>query len=348
MPSYELIIEPAAPSQKRTRPARAPAKTRQFRAQYLAHIVANDWWSGGQAITETTRPVWLMLAGTERAIRPVIANLQTGHRAMLRRYHDSLGYDTASVAHLELLKSAGYRMLWQRLVGGPDGPLATVTAYLPELFVLDPGLIDPAGVQFVALTPQWWAQQQLAQLRADTPAWHAIQKHIEALARMGPLVPRGQADSVDALLDHVAQAVHSVTFIERRTTRPLPPTPAFALQLFLAGLQREILTVAAPTEPGQRAPSRSPTDPPDPTDRWAWARHLEIGAFAECQTATVGLAPPVGCRCTHATLDAFLAAEVERYFAAQAHTGQGPNGSRYHETARPPTLPVPRAPRKAA
>jgi hypothetical protein len=327
---------------------RAPAKTRQFRAQYLAHIVANDWWSGGQAITETTRPVWLMLASTERAIRPVIANLQTGHRAMLRRYHDSLGYDTAPVAHLELLKSAGYRMLWQRLVGGPDGPLAVVTAYLPELFVLDPGLIDPAGVQFVALTPQWWAQQQLAQLRADTPAWVDLQTHMAALARMGSLVPSNQFASGEEVLDHVAQAVHCVTFIERRTTRPLPPTTAFALQLFLAGLQRGILTVAAPTEPGQRASSRPTTDPADPTDRWAWARHPEIGAFAECQTATVGLAPPVACRCTHDTLDAFLAGEVERYFAAQAHMGQGNNGSRSYDTAQPAPLPVPLALRKAA
>jgi hypothetical protein len=348
MPSYELIIEPAALSQKRTRPARAPAKTRQFRAQYLAHIVANDWWAGGQAITESTRPVWLMLAGAVRAIRPVIANLQTGHRALLRRYHDSLSYDTAPVAHLELLKSAGYRMLWQRLVGGPDGPLAIVTAYLPELFVLDPGLIDPTGVQFVALTPQWWAQQQLAQLRADTPAWVALQTHMAALARMGSLGPNGQAASADEWLDHVAQAVHCVTFIERRTTRPLPPTPAFALQLFLAGLQRGILSIATATEPGQRTPSRPATDPSDPTDRWAWARHPEIGAFAECQTATMSLAPPVACRCTHDTLDAFLAAEVERYFEAQARTGRGHNGSRPHEPAQLPTLPVPLAPRKAA
>jgi hypothetical protein len=129
--------------------------------------------------------------------------------------------------------------------------------------------------------------------------------------------------------------VHCVTFIERRTTRPLPPTPAFALQLFLAGLQRGILTVATPTEPGQRAPGRSGAEPSNTTDRWAWARHPEIGAFAECQTATVGLAPPVACRCTHDALDAFLAAEVERYFAAQARMGQGINGSRSHETARP-------------
>jgi hypothetical protein len=62
----------------------------------------------------------------------------------------------------------------------------------------------------------------------------------------------------------------------------------------------------------------------------------------------VGLAPPVACRCTHDTLDAFLAAEVERYFAAQARTGQGNNGSRSHETAQLPTLPVPLAQRKAA
>jgi hypothetical protein len=252
------------------------------------------------------------------------------------------------VAHLELLKSAGYRMLWQRLVGGPDGPLAIVTAYLPELFVLDPGLIDPAGVQFVALTPQWWAQQQLAQLRADAPAWDALQTHVAALTRMGPLGPSEPESSREELLALVAQAVHCVAFIERRTTRPLPPTPAFALQLFLAGLQRGILTVAAPTEPGQRASGRSAGDPADPADRWAWARHPEVGALAECQTATVGLAPPVACRCPHATLDTFLAAEVERYFAAQERAGQSNSGLPLPKAEPPPGLPVLAPRRKAA
>jgi hypothetical protein len=47
-------------------------------------------------------------------------------------------------------------------------------------------------------------------------------------------------------------------------------------------------------------------------------------------------------------LDTFLAAEVERYFAAQAHMGQGTNGSKSPESARPLALPVPLAPRKAA
>jgi hypothetical protein len=62
----------------------------------------------------------------------------------------------------------------------------------------------------------------------------------------------------------------------------------------------------------------------------------------------VGLAPPVACRCPHATLDTFLAAEVERYFAAQARSGQSNDGITPRETALPSALPIPLAPRKAA
>jgi hypothetical protein len=152
MESYQLVIEPKTPAQTARR-SRHPPKTRRFQVTYLAHLCANAWWSGGQAAADATRPVWLLVAATERAARPFVANLQTGHRAVLVPYRPDQTFTPSPLAQMELLKSAGYRFLWQRLTGGPDGPLALVTAYLPDLFMLDPGLIDPTGVAFLALTP---------------------------------------------------------------------------------------------------------------------------------------------------------------------------------------------------
>jgi hypothetical protein len=127
MESYQLTIEPKAPAPG-GRPSRNPPKTRRFHVTYLAHLCANAWWSGGQAAADATRPAWLLFAATERAARPFVANLQTGHRAALVPYRPDGTFTPSPVAQLELLKSAGYRFLWQRLTGGPEGPLALVTA----------------------------------------------------------------------------------------------------------------------------------------------------------------------------------------------------------------------------
>ncbi len=311
MESYELVIEPKT-STAPTRRRRAPAKTRAFRVVYLAHLCANAWWPGGQAAADTTRPVWLMFTASERAARPFVANLQTGHRAALVPYRPN-GYSPAPVATLELLKSAGYKFLWQRLVGGAEGPLALVTAYLPDLFVLDPGLIDPTGVRFLALTPTWWAAREAAALAAEPVASTALLAHLRALAgRAGSGAWRAwsQAD----WLRLVPQAVHAMSYVERRTPRPLVSTPAFMTQIFLAGLETGLWTLAVPAGAGERGPRRDP----DLTDRWAWARGGSDSPAVEYQTGAVGLEPPVACRTTHAALDTFLAAEVERYFAVQS------------------------------
>lgn len=112
------------------------------------------------------------------------------------------------------------------------------------------------------------------------------------------------------------QAVHAVTCLERGATRPLVSAPAFALQLFLAALERGILTLSHPTDPGGRLPTGRPGAPMDADDRGAGARAPAPPGFVECQAAAVGLAPPVACRVDHPTFDAFLGAEVSRFCAA--------------------------------
>ncbi len=310
MESYQLIIEPKTPAQAARR-CRPLPKTRRFQVTYLAHLCANAWWSGGQSAADATRPVWLLIAATERAARPFVANLQTGHRAALVPYRPDQTFIPSPLAQMELLKSAGYRFLWQRLNGGPDGPLALVTAYLPDLFVLDPGLIDPAGVAFLALTPTWWAAREAAILHQDTATCTAIAQHLRALKRRADQRDGWRSWAPDRLLALVPQAVHCVSFLERRTTRPLVSTPAFALQLFLAGLEQGLLTLAQPAEPGHAYPR------PAPEDEWGWARHPGSTPATAYGLTAAGLEPVVACRTTHEALDAFLAAEVERYFAIQ-------------------------------
>src|SRR5690349_6905204 len=122
MESYVLVIEPRSPAAHATR-RNAPTKTRRFQVTYLAHLCANAWWSGGQAAADATRPAWLLFAATERAARPFVANLQTGHRAALVPYHPDATFTPSPVAQIELLKSAGYRFIWQRVTGGAEGTL---------------------------------------------------------------------------------------------------------------------------------------------------------------------------------------------------------------------------------
>lgn len=308
MESYQLVIEPKAPAAARTRRSGQPLKTRRFQVSYLAHLCANAWWSGGQAAADATRPAWLLFTATERAARPFVANLQTGHRAALVPYRPDQAFTPTPVAQMELLKSAGYRFLWQRLTGGPDGTLVLVTAYLPDLFVLDPGLIDPAGVAFLALTPTWWSVREAAFLRQEEATCAAITRHMRALAGMRRDAWR--AWDTEALLDRVPQAVHCISFVERRTTRPLVATPAFSLQLFLAGLEEGLWTLPQPTAAGQTRPLSAPDD------GWNWARHPGSTPVVAYGVEAAGLEPIVACRTTHDALDTFLAAQVTRYFAA--------------------------------
>lgn len=309
MDSWQLVIEPQAAAAATTRRRGTPPKSRRFQVSYLAHICANGWWSGGQATADATRPVWLVCAGTERATRPFVANLQTGHRAALVPYRPDQALTPSPVARIELLKSAGYRFLWQRLTGGSDGPLVLVTAYLPELFVLDPGMIDPEGIAFLALTPTWWAEQERAALAHDTATRTTVVAHLKALAGRGRDTWRGFTP--ETWLDLLPQAVHVVSFLERRTPRPLVSTPAFTLQLFLAGLEQGIWTRPLPTTAGGTRPLAAPAD------EWAWAYHTDSAPVVAHNAEAVGLEPPIACRTTQAQLDAFLAAQVTRYFAVQ-------------------------------
>lgn len=95
--------------------------------------------------------------------------------------------------------------VWQREVY--DG-VAVQVAYRPEMFHVAPGKpVEPdQTVRFVFAPPRWWVEQEAKKL-----------------------APEHGEDAVE-----VAQAVHFAAFLDRRVSLPIPPDPAFQLELWRA------------------------------------------------------------------------------------------------------------------
>lgn len=128
---------------------RIATKTRQFSAVKLAHISAGMLW-GNNATTDATRPVWVAFAGGETELRPFIANMRKGKLAAVIDGTQS-SYSRGKPTRFELLRSAGYSYTSRR-VALPDGTNGeTVIAALDDLIEVDPGLIAPEGIRFLAL-----------------------------------------------------------------------------------------------------------------------------------------------------------------------------------------------------
>ncbi len=309
-----LTIAPKADdTEARSKKRAAPAKSRSFSAIKLAHVCAGMLWEGGEVKSDTIRPVWMLLTGTDTELRPFLANFRMGRQAALATNESH--HSRKKPVRFELLKSAGYSFSSRR-IASPDGTTSeVVTATLDEVLALDPGMVDPAGCCFLALPPAWWVVEQRARLRADRVRCEQIVTHARALALHrvdGPLLPKGVAFTPDELLDLAPIAAYVLAYIDRRTRRPLLMGLDFAVQLYLAGLRDGVLSFSATAESARNS-YRTPTSK---TDRWLWARHQWAESFVEEDTGSVGLLPGVVGWTTHEQLDRLLAAEVLRYTAA--------------------------------
>jgi len=301
----------ASTSKKRN----APTKSRSFSAVKLAHVCAGMLWDGGETKSDTIRPIWMLLTGTDTELRPFLANFRLGRSATLATNEPH--YSRKKPVRFELLKTAGYSFSSRRMTL-PDGTTSeVVTAAMDELLILDPGMIDPAGCRFLALPPLWWVAEQRARLRADRVRCAQLVAHAQALALHrpdGPLLPRGVAFSADELIDLAPIAAYVLAYIDRRTRRPLLMGLDFAVQVYLAGLRDGVLSLSATNESSRYHYDRPATSN---TDRWLWARHRWAASFTEADTESVGLLPGVAARANHEHLDQLLIAEVQRYTAAQ-------------------------------
>ena len=253
----KLVIEP-----------KKEGKGKSFTSHLLAYVCADLLWTGGQTDTNNQRPVFAVLAGSEQEMRAFVANLTLGCRAQaFNQYNHKQN-------RFEFLKTAGYRVVWQR---EEEGSIATV--FLPDLFRIDPGMVDPEGARFIALpTSQWISNQNIdPNPIIDHIRWLGQAKDVprEVLGRLVPL------------------SYLFAAYLDRRTRCPLISDGRFFMQLMLAAVDCGLASYGD------------------------YHSNLRRGYYSqlavEHNTANVGFNPGVAFSADHIQIETLLAHEVSRF-----------------------------------
>lgn len=253
-------------------------KGRAFTGTCLANVEADSLWPGGLTDTKSERPVWAMFVGSEKELRPFIANLRLGRQASIV---GERSYYRKKDPTIEFLKTAGYRFTWQR-----EGSDAIVTAYLPDLFNLDPGMVDPKGVQFVLLPSAEWVARQ-------TIDPGPIVDHIRSMGEL----PMG----VEFFEGLVPIAYLFAAYLDRRTRCPLLADGRFYMQLLCACLTKGLASMSTGD---QYYYGNAP---------WGYSiRHQ----FKEHNTQQAGLLPGISFMATQEAIEETLAEQVTLFFEA--------------------------------
>ena len=262
----EVVIAPAVEGKGRT-----------FRATLLACVESDLLWQGGLNSGDNIRPVWAMFCGSDQELRAFAANLQMGRKITLMGQRN--GYRRKE-ERMEFMKSSGYQTIWQREEEG-----SILTVMLPELFQIDPGMVDPVGIKFVVLPTQDWHDSQ--ELDVEPMVRHV--KRLKDYDQVG-----------DWVIDWAPTAFLFASYLDRRTRCPLVADGRFFLQLMLACLRHGAATFAAPSG-------------------YSYSRDLGFGVhqnrqYFEDGTAGVGLRPGISFSCDHESFEKLLAQEVDLFF----------------------------------
>lgn len=179
-------------------------KTRTFSVRLLGFILADSLWESGSG--DEMRPAWIAYLGTDAESQAFTSNFRGSRQAKTSRYR------------FQILKKAPYRWSTRKVPGG-----VVTTAYLPDLFHLDP--TDPAAekVRFVFAPPRWWVERQSQALEAEFGT--------EA--------------------DEAARAALFAAYLDRRTPLPVLGELRFHLELYRAALEAEWVY---PSKESSRAP----------------------------------------------------------------------------------------------
>lgn len=269
-------------------------KGRTFRATLLASVTADALWAAGATDTDWQRPVFAVFAGSEGELRPFAANLLLGRRVLTDK-------QTYRRKGLEFLKSARYRQAWQREAEG-----SIVTVFLPELFLLDPGMVDPVEAKFVLLPSARWAEEQ----KLKTAEIVRYARGFPLIKRLNtPLVNRWEIPrdgfvepfSAERLASMVPTAYLFAAYLDRRTRAPIPADGRFYLQLMLACLEAGLASWASSFSSYSYSNDRK---------FGVWGKDFEEDGCADA-----GLLPGVAFKATHEALEALLAEEIATFFA---------------------------------
>jgi hypothetical protein len=122
-------------------------KTRTFSVRLLGYLKANILWDSG--VGDEVRPAWIAYLGTESESQAFTSNFRGAHKAETERNT------------FKIPRRAPHRWTTQQVPGG-----LITTAYLPELFHLEPAFPAPARVNFIFAPPKWWLDHQEQSLEA--------------------------------------------------------------------------------------------------------------------------------------------------------------------------------------
>lgn len=252
-------------------------KGRSFEALALSWVTADRLWEGGFT-SDNIRPIWLMFTASDEQIRAFSANLITGRKADIYGLSETVStWSRRKPERLELLKSSGYQLTAQKLGNGST----IMTAFLPDLFRLDPGMVDPEGINFCILPSKEWLGRQTVD--SITPVRHMLQ-----------LDPKCD---LEIILSLVTLSYLFAAYLDRRTRCPLINDPRFYLQLLCACLEVGLATLS-----GAKPYSNS-----------TWGRH-SMFKFEEYNTEAVGLLPGLAFKASHADLEKVLSDQTALYF----------------------------------
>lgn len=266
--------------QRATIEPQVEGKGRSFSALCLASVEADSLWDGGQTNLDEKRPVWAMFAGSEQELRPFMANLRTGRRIEF----PLITYGRNK--RMSFLKSAKHAISWQREV---EGTAATV--YLPDLFQMDPGMVDPAGAAFVVLPTDAWSKSQVIDLAP-------LVQHVKPLVPLG--YDREPVLTDDAIAEMIPLAFLFAAYLDRRTRCPLLADGRFYLQLMLACLAEGLASMPSTTTSSYSS---------------QWGIQHRFG-FSTSGTEELGISQGIAFKAEHPAIDKILAEQVALFFQA--------------------------------
>jgi len=195
-------------------------KGRCFQGSLVGYIDAPTLYDSARNANRNIRPVLLAVAATKAQSRPFVSNLQLGAGAKVARNPSGSG-GLSEGRVIEVLRSGGFAAIHQDL-----GTVVASTLFLPDLFVRDPGMVDPSQIGFIVAPPA----DSLPPVDPVLVAW-AMKAQPKA-NKHGKALPKPE--------DAARVAPYVQTFfamLDRRTRAPIPPDPRFRMQFLMACLR---------------------------------------------------------------------------------------------------------------